>query len=164
VPGAAPGGCSALRWWDARTVLASCLVPGPGGNRLWLVPADGSRPVPLTPLRPASTPDHGDIGAWSLSGRLYLQVLGACGTVQIFRQAPGGQLAHVAVPHTTGDYNRIVTALGPRLLIKAETDCPGSDSLLWFDPRTNAEQWLIRTPPGQVGVGPVIPFPARENA
>jgi hypothetical protein len=162
VPGAGPYDCGPVRWWDARTLLASCATSG--GSRLWLVPADGARPVPLTPLRGDPGPDHGDIGAWLIAGRLYLQASGACGTVQIYRQEPGGPVTSVAVPHTVGNNNRILTALGPRLLIQAQTDCPGSESLLWFNPRTNAEQWLIKTVPGQYGLQAAIPYASRENA
>ncbi|HEU5390493.1 MAG TPA: hypothetical protein VFV73_31790 [Streptosporangiaceae bacterium] len=162
VPGAGPYDCAPMRWWDARTLLVTCSTSA--GSRLWLVPAGGARPAPLTPLRGDPGPDHRDIGAWSLAGRLYLQAAGACGTVQIYRQEPGGQVTSVAVPHTVGNNNRIITALGPRLLVEAQTDCPGSESLLWFDPRTNAEQWLIRTSPGRYGLQAVIPFASRENA
>ena len=162
VPGAGPYECGPVRWWDSRTILASCATSG--GSRLWLVPADGARPVPLTPLRGDPGPDHGDIGAWLVAGRLYLQARGACGTVQIYRQEPGGQVTSVAVPHTVGDNNRILTALGPRLLLQAQTDCLGSESLLWFNPRTNAEQWLVKTSPGQYGLQAAIPFATRESA
>ncbi|HET9968666.1 MAG TPA: hypothetical protein VFQ68_10545, partial [Streptosporangiaceae bacterium] len=162
VPGAGPHDCAPMRWWDARTLLVTCFTSA--GSRLWLVPAGGARPAPLTPLRGDPGPDHRDIGAWLIAGRLYLQAAGACGTVQIYRQEPGGQVNPVAVPHTVGNNNRILTALGPRLLVEAQTGCPGSESLLWFDPRTNAEQWLIRTSPGQYGLQAVIPFASRENA
>ena len=41
--------------------------------------------------------------------------------------------------HTAGQDNRIVTALGARLLINAQTACPGTESLLWYNPATKAE-------------------------
>jgi hypothetical protein len=57
----------------------------------------------------------------------------------------------------------VLTALGSRLLIQAPTSCTGSVSLLWFDPGTRAEQWLVRTPSIQAGVTTAIPFYSREN-
>lgn len=55
------------------------------------------------------------------------------------------------------------TALGARLLIQAPTSCIGSNSLLWFNPGTGAEQWLIRAPANQVGVVAAVPFYSRQN-
>lgn len=37
-----------------------------------------------------------------------------------------------------------------------------SNSLLWFNPATHAEQWLIRTPGTAYGVTAVVPFYSRE--
>jgi TolB protein len=164
VPGTSPAGCSPDRWWTAGVILAGCQDRAAGRGQLWLVPADGARPSALTPPRGDHSADFGDIGAWSLPGGLYLQALGACGTVQIFRQAAGGSVTLVPVPHTTGDNNRILSALGSRLLVQAETGCPGSESLLWFSPVNGAEQWLIRTPAGKSGVIAAVPYASRENA
>ncbi|MGH3149967.1 MAG: hypothetical protein ACRDOB_04445, partial [Streptosporangiaceae bacterium] len=59
--------------------------------------------------------------------------------------------------------NDVLTALGARLLIQAPTSCIGSNSLLWFDPGTGAEQWLIRAPANQIGVTVAIPFYSRQD-
>jgi hypothetical protein len=163
VPGTSPAGCSPDRWWTPGVILAGCQNRAAGRGQLWLVPADGARPSALTPPRRDSA-DFGDIWAWSLPGGLYLQALGACGTVQIFRQTAGGSVTLVPVPHTTGANNRILSALGSRLLVQAETGCPGSTSLLWFSPVSGAEQWLIRTPAGKSGVIAALPYASRENA
>lgn len=74
----------------------------------------------------------------------------------------GGAITLVTVPHTTGD-NRVLTALGSRLLIQAPTSCTGSVSLVWFNPATQAEQWLIRAPANVTGAAIAIPFYSREN-
>ena len=109
--------------------------------------------------RPQAGPQHRDAhpeparsrdGRGQLPGGLYLQSAGPCGVLQIFRQARGGAITLVTVPHTTGD-NRVLTALGSRLLIQAPASCTGSVSLLWFDPATRAEQWLIRAPAKAAG-------------
>jgi hypothetical protein len=52
---------------------------------------------------------------------------------------------------------------GPLTVIAAPTSCTGSVSLLWFDPATRAEQWLIRAPAKQTGAAIAIPFYSREN-
>ncbi len=59
--------------------------------------------------------------------------------------------------------NRVLTAVGSRLLIQAPTSCIGSNSLLWFNPGTRAEQWLIRAPANATGVAIALPFYSREN-
>jgi hypothetical protein len=162
VPGTSANSCNPARWWNSGTVLASCLPPGSAIPQLWLVPVSGARPAALTPRRSASSGDLGDLDAWQLPGGLYLQAAGPCGVLQIFKQAPGGSIALVTVPHTMGD-NRVLTALGSRLLIQAPTSCTGSVSLLWFNPATRAEQWLIRAPANVTGAAIAVPFYSREN-
>ena len=165
VPGTDPAiGCDPARWWNATTVLAQCIANGANAPRLWLVPANGKRPTALTPQRSGTGEDFGDIGAWPLPSGLYLQALGACGTLEIFRQAANGSITPVVPAHTAGNDNAIVSALGPRLLIDAQTGCPGSESLLWFNPATRAEQWLLRAQAGDAGVIGVMPFNSTENA
>ncbi|MGH3202654.1 MAG: hypothetical protein ACRDP5_11490 [Streptosporangiaceae bacterium] len=154
--------CNPVRWWTAATVLASCDPPNSGSPQLWLVPVSGARPQALTPPRKASSSDLGDLDAWALPGGLYLQSAGPCAVLQIFKQARNGSITLVKVPHTAGD-NDVLTALGARLLIQAPTSCTGSNSLLWFNPATHAEQWLIRAPANEVGVAAAIPFYSRQD-
>jgi hypothetical protein len=162
VPGASANSCNPARWWDSATVLASCAPAGRAASQLWLVPVSGARPRPLTPPRAASSRDLGDLDAWSLASGLYLQSAGPCGVLQIFRQAHGGAITLVSVPHTVGD-NHILTVDGSRMLVQAPTSCTGSVSLLWFNPATRAEQWLIRAPASATGAAIAIPFYSREN-
>ena len=162
VPGSTANSCNPVRWWTATTVLANCDPPNTAAPRLWLVPVSGARPQALTPVRKASSSDLGDLDAWSLSSGLYLQAAGPCGVLQIFKQARDGSITLVKVPHTQGD-NDVLTALGSRLLIQAPTSCTGSVSLLWFNPGTGAEQWLIRAPANQQGVSAALPFYSRQN-
>ena len=82
--------------------------------------------------------------------------------LHIFKQARGGSIKLVTLPHTKGD-NRVLTALGSRLLIQAPTSCTGSVSLLWSDPAKRAEQWLIRAPGNVTGVAIAIPFSSQQN-
>jgi hypothetical protein len=162
VPGTSTNTCNPARWWNSDTVLASCTPPHSAIPELWLVPVSGARPTALTPRRSASSGDLGDLDAWQLPGGLYLQAAGPCGVLQIFRQARGGAITLVTVPHTMGD-NRVLTALGSRLLIQAPTSCTGSVSLVWFNPATRAEQWLIRAPGNVTGAAIAIPFYNRQN-
>ena len=163
VPGTSANTCTPVRWWNNGTVLASCAPPGNAAQQLWLVPVSGARPKALTPPRnPARSGDFGDLDAWRLSSGLYLQAAGACGVLHIYRQAPGGSIKLITVPHTNGD-NRVLTARGSRLLVQAPTDCTGSVSLLWYDPGTRAEQWLIRAPGNVLGVASAVPFYTRQN-
>ncbi|HEX4089799.1 MAG TPA: hypothetical protein VHZ33_13870 [Trebonia sp.] len=165
VPGTNPRlGGTPNRWWNATTVLAQCVGNGDFTPRLWLVPTSGKRPTALTPQRSGTGTDLGDVGAWQLPSGTYLQALGACATLQIFRQAANKSITRVVPPHTAGNNNAIVTALGPRLLIHAQTSCPGSESLLWYNPATRAEQWLLPAPAGAAGVIGVIAFDSADNA
>jgi TolB protein len=162
IPGASANSCNPVRWWNGGTVLVSCVPSGSAIPQLWLVPVGGARPTALTPRRSGSGGDLGDLDAWQLSSGLYLQSAGPCGVLQIFKQARGGSITLVKVPHTTGD-NHVLTAAGSRLLIQAPTSCIGSNSLLWFNPATHSEQWLIRAPGNVIGVAMAIPFYSREN-
>ncbi|HEX5288799.1 MAG TPA: hypothetical protein VFX25_08000 [Streptosporangiaceae bacterium] len=163
VSGTSVGTCDPVRWWNSGTILASCEPSGTGPRRLWLVPVSGARPKALTrPHDPRTTGDFGDLDAWRLPSGLYLQAAGACGVLHIYRQARNGSIKLVIPPHTTAD-NRVLTARGSRLLVQAPTDCVGSVSLLWYNPATQAEQWLIRPPAHVIGVTVAIPFYSRQN-
>ena len=165
VPGTdASLGCDPSRWWNATTVLTECLAKGKFIPRLWLVPTNGKKPVALTPQRGTAGPDLGDVGAWQLSSGLYVQGLTGCGTMAIFKQTANGSIKVVNVPGASGNNNQVVTALGTRLLVHAQTGCPGSSSLLWFNPATRAEQWLLRAPAKDAGVIGVIAYNSTENA
>ena len=162
VPRMTANSCNPARWWSNDTVLAACTPPGSAIPQLWLVPVSGARPTALTPPRGGNSSDLGDLDAWQLPSGLYLQSAGPCGVLQIFKQARNGSIRLVTVPHTVGD-NHVLTALGARLLIKAPTSCTGSNSLLWFNPATGAEQWVIRAPASALGAAIAVPFYSREN-
>ncbi len=153
--------CTAVRWWDASTVLASCTPPDLGRQQLWLVPLSGRRPTALTPERHSPSRDLGDLDAWSLPSGLYLQSAGSCGMLQIFRQAPSGSVTPVTVPNIGG--SDVLTALGSRLLIQETSSCSGSTSLLWYDPGTRAEQWVFLGPYALNSLVDAVPFYSPEN-
>jgi hypothetical protein len=158
VSGTGAVGCTPSRWWNSGTILASCVASGKNAGRLWLVPASGAKPKALTPQRGNRSRDLGDIGAWQVPSGLFLQALGPCGTLQIFRQAKNGSITAVHIPQTKGNNNRLLTAHGKQLLIQAQTECPGSESLLWFNPSTHRDKFLIKTPGTLAGVLAAVPF------
>jgi hypothetical protein len=157
VPGAdARIGCDPERWWSKSTLLVECMPKTGFGPQLWLAPASGARPVALTPVRKAGS-DFGDIGAWKLSSGLYLQSLGACGTVEINKQAKNGSVTRVTVPGAT-DSPVVVTATTSQLLVW-QRGCDGfNGQLVWFNPATRAEKWLTKT-----GSIQVIAYNSTEN-
>jgi hypothetical protein len=149
--------CSPVRWWNASTILADCEpkndldIP-----QLWLVPASGAKPSALTPVRKSGA-DLGDIDAWQLSSGLYLQSLGACGSLEINKQASNGSITSVTVPGTNQS-PIVVTASSSRLLVRTG-GCFNGGELVWFNPGTRAEQWLFKT-----GVQEVTAYTNEENA
>lgn len=157
VPGAdARVGCMPERWWTKSTILVSCTPKSQAAPQLWLVPVSGARPTALTPVRKAGF-DLGDFDAWKLSSGLYLQSYGACGTVEINKQAKNGSVTRVTVPGAS-DSPVVITATASRLLVW-QAGCDGSGGqLVWFNPATKAETWLFKT-----GSGEVVAYNSTEN-
>jgi hypothetical protein len=83
-------GCAAVRWWSPTTILASCGVTNEPGPRMWLVPASGARPTPLTPVRTGSF-DLGDFNAWKLSSGLYVNGYGGARAWSLGASRPTGK-------------------------------------------------------------------------
>ena len=104
VPGTSANSCNPVRWWNSGTILASCSPPGSAVPRLWLVPVSGAHPKALTPPRnPNRSGDLGDLDAWQLAQRAVPAGRRPCGVLHIYRQAPGGSIKLITVPHTNGD-------------------------------------------------------------
>jgi hypothetical protein len=101
--------------------------------------------------------DPGDVGAWRLPGGLYLQAIGSSGNARIFRQASGRPVTPVTVPRTGGD-NWILASRGGWLLLTVSNLCADSTSLLWFNPSTYREQFLIRPPRRMAGLLGAVPY------
>jgi TolB protein len=160
-----PAACTPISWWNSSTVLASCDASGGGGTTaLWLMPDRGGRPSPLTT---ASGGPSGDLvvgDAWRAGGQVYVtsatsnQCSGAAsgpGGLSIGRNGPS---AAVAVSGSTGNRNAIVASLGGRLLVLAQTSCPGSQSLLWLNPSSGATQPLLTSTSAEAGVIAAVPY------
>jgi hypothetical protein len=157
VPRTDSSGCLPTRWWNARTILATCVAGGAHRDRLWLVPASGARPRPLTPQHGPHSPDPGDLDAWTTPGGLYLQGINSDGRALIFRQRANGALRPIKIAGSAND-NWIAGARGSRLLISETSLCGQSDSLLWFSPATGGEQMLLKAPRGRAGTTGVVPY------
>ena len=155
--------CVPLTWWDDSTILADCGVAGLPDDAagLWLVPASGSQPTRLT------TVGDGPIeGAWlagqttyvtSVTSRQCSGATGGAGGLAIERLGQGSS-GMVTIPGSTGYVSTVVASLGERLLVLAQTSCPGTSSLLWFSPSTGTAQLAWRVPPNEVGVIAAVPY------
>jgi hypothetical protein len=164
VTGAGTGAsCTPVRWWDPQTALAWCVTGVTQG--LWLVPASGAAPAPVsTPTTAAS--DFGvDTGAWQASGTVYVnqsaastcpQAAGTPSGSSVSTVGAGGSLSAITVPGTNSA--TVVSTAPGRLLILGRTACPGTGALLWFSPGTGSTQFLQSAPAGQAGVVAVVPF------
>lgn len=172
VPGSGtPPSCIPVSWWDADTVLANCGATSgsaPGATRLWLVPADGGTPTPVTPPSGGES-GAGDVaGAWTANGTVYVTSTsgsqcpnapsGPGGLGIIPASQAGANSSPMTIASTTGNHNGVVAAVGDRLLVLAQTSCPGTSSLLWYRPATGATQPLLTEPSGEVGVIAAVAF------
>jgi hypothetical protein len=155
VPGVSEG-CSAVRWWSNSMVLATCFVTGEAGPRMWLVPASGAKPTAKTPVRTGSGFDLGDFNAWQLSSGLYVDGLGACGSLVIGRQPAHGKEQMVNVPGAASSL--VVNATSSKLMVERINGCNPGVSLVWFNPATHALKVAIPVGKHQVGVSAVVPY------
>lgn len=160
-PPVAEDGCNPVRWWNSRTVLGQCFGKAKGGgsqpSRLWLFPVGRGKVAALTGQRTGKGEDQGDIDAWKLTDGLYLQSLGACGVQFINQQYRNGSVHVVVIPGAPGN-DHVVTGQGASLLVQTLTECPGSSSLLWFNPGTKAVKYVLHAPNHVYGVFAVVPY------
>ncbi len=171
VPGSGkPPACAPLSWWNSQTVLANCASPGQPSavsDRLWLVPVDGSTPTPLTSGSGVPSGADFNVTAAQANGTAYVTQtsFNQCpsspsgpGGLDILQVQPGGGLSTVGVPGSTNTRNTVLDGVGSRLLVLAQTQCPGSYSLLWLDPGSSTGQTLLSAPSGELGVTAAVPY------
>jgi hypothetical protein len=162
-----PPWCTPISWWSSDTILAFCNdASAAGAGRLWLVRDTGSS----TALTGASGSDAGSgelTGAWQSAGAVYVTstTTAQCPTAatgpggqQILRLGAGGAEAQVSVPDSLNHHAAVVAGVGARLLVLAQTSCPGTSSLIWFNPSTHAAQTVLTAPSTEVGVVAAVPF------
>ena len=154
---AEPGTCQPARWWATGLLLASCTPPNSSVPLLWLVPANGRPPEPLTLAPRRASGDYGDVDAWSLPSGDYAQDLGACGYIYLARVS-GQRTTPVRVPGTAADKSvYVLGAFGDQLALTTAFSCsPGSASLMWYDPATNAVTPLLGPPVNGGSVGTTL--------
>jgi hypothetical protein len=165
-----PPSCTPISWWDADTVLASCATsPGQSvATQLWLVPQSGGSPQSLTTPSGTGSGAGYDTGAWLADGTEYvtqttsMQCPGAPsgpGGLEIQALTQSGSSAPVVVPGSTGKHDAIIATDGGKLLVLAQTACPGTSSLLWFSPASSNVQTLLTAPTGgEAGVIAAVPY------
>lgn len=160
--------CMPITWWNDTTVLANCAATGglSGSSRLWLVPAAGGSPTPLTAAAGSPAGGGNFVGAWRAGDSVYItqtssrQCQGAPsgpGGMDILPLEQGSN-APIMIPGGTQNFATIVATQGTRLLVLAQTQCPGTSSLLWFDPSTRQSQTVIAAPASEVGVIAAVPY------
>jgi len=174
VPGSGtPPSCTPMSWWNSDTILAYCnAASSPGGGRLWLVRDTGSSTA-LTGVS-GSASGSGDLtGAWESGSTVYVTSTTAtqCQTAasgpggqQILRLSQSGAEAPISVPDSTNHHAAVVASVGERLLVLAQTSCPGTSSLIWFNPSTHAAQTVLTAPSTEVGVVAAVPFGSEPTA
>ena len=170
-----PPSCVPVSWWNADTVLANCAAPGQpsaDSERLWLVPADGTAATALAPPTGGPSGAGFDAAAWMANGHVYLTQTSATQCSTSARGAGGlaimavgqGEPTAVSVPHSTDNYDDVVGAMGSRLLVLAQTSCPGTSSLLWFSPSARTSTFVLRAPAGELGVVAAVPYRGAPTA
>jgi hypothetical protein len=109
-----------VRWWNATTVLSSCLAKNrPASPRPWLFPIRGGKVTALTAQRNGRGPDSGDVDAWRLTSGVYLQAFGPCFAEFIATQSLDGSAHRVTIPGVHYTSNHIITGHGSSLLVEA---------------------------------------------
>ena len=174
VPGSgSPPSCTPISWWSSDTILAFCNdASASGAGRLWLVRDTGSSTA-LTGVS-GSVSGSGELtGAWQAGGAVYVTsttttqcptAANGPGGEQILRLGEGGAEAQVSVPDSLNHHAAVVAGVGPRLLVLAQTSCPGTSSLIWFNPTTHAAQTVLTAPSTEVGVIAAVPFGSGPGA
>ncbi len=170
-----PPTCTPVSWWNSATVLANCDAVGAQytDSRLWLVPVNGSAPSPLAVASGGPSGDGYLTGAWQAGGQVYAtstsssQCAGAPsgpGGLGIMRLSQAGSPSPVLVSGSTNNYSAVMGSAGDRLLVLAQTSCPGSSSLLWLNPSTGGTQMLVTATASEAGVTSAVAFGSASTA
>lgn len=145
-----PRSCTPVRWWTDDELLAMCWGKN-ATSQLYAVPVDGGPVTRLTTYHGARSADLGDVDAFELGERRYLQASGACGSLFLARQEADGSAIPLEVPGATG--NVVVLAVrGGRLLLQHAAPCDGGTTrsvLSLFEPETADEEVLTVLPANQ---------------
>jgi hypothetical protein len=172
VPGSGtPPSCTPMSWWSSTTVLASCAAASqPGATRLWLVPMNGSAPSALTLPSGSGSGAGFYTGAWHAAGGTYVTATsmsecpgaasgpGGLGVLRV--SSSGSSTTAVSVPGADGNYSAILGTAGGRLLMLAQTSCPGTSSLFTLDASAGTTTPLLMATSTEAGVVAAVTYGA----
>jgi hypothetical protein len=140
--------CTPVKWWTPGVFLTHC---GGGGEQLWKVPLDGSKPTALTGVNtreqndPLFEDNLGNWNAYELPSGTFLPTAGPCGTTFVSRLTPDGGTQRVDLNGISGSAE-LAGVSGDKLVIIGKVGCSGGDSLMTYDPAANASTVLLGPP------------------
>jgi hypothetical protein len=140
--------CTPVKWWTPGVILTHC---GGGGEQLWKVPLDGSKPTALTGVNTREENDPhfednlGNWNAYELPSGTFLPTAGPCGTAFVSRLTPDGGTQRVDIPGVSGSAE-LAGVSGDKLVIVGEVGCGGGTSLVTYDPAANTSTVLLGPP------------------
>jgi hypothetical protein len=148
--------CTPVKWWTPGVILTHC---GGGGEQLWKVPLDGSKPTALTGVNTREQNDPhfednlGNLSAYELPSGTFLPTGGPCGTAFVSRLTPDGGTRLVDIPGVFSDRADLAGVSGDKLVIVGEVgshvrreSCGGGTSLVTYDPVANNSTVLLGPP------------------
>ncbi len=158
LPVAGATNCTVTRWWATGVALASCSTTN-SSSQLYEVPISGAAVTTLT--APPVPPDYGDLNAWEVGKKVYLQSAGACGSLFLGELQPNGTSAEVTVPDVDPGSSVVVVGTdGSRLAVQATVGCGSGISAMWFNPTENTTSVVLGPPVNGGGVITALVYPS----
>ncbi|MBB3753101.1 TolB protein [Mycolicibacterium sp. BK634] len=159
--------CGPVKWWTPGSILVHCTVERSSANQLWEVPLDGGAPTPITAVNSGQEDNGfgGDIGdgdAWKLPSGIFLQSVGACGTVFLSKLTADGHTTRVTIPGVSENVF-VAGAANDRLLVRGQVGCSGSNSLVSYDPAANTATVLLGPPINGGAVSNAMLYPTADS-
>ncbi|MBB3605819.1 TolB protein [Mycolicibacterium sp. BK556] len=159
--------CGPVKWWTPGSILVHCTVERSSANQLWEVPLDGGAPTPITAVNSGQEDNGfgGDIGdgdAWKLPSGIFLQSVGACGTVFLSKLTADGHTTRVTIPGVSENVF-VAGAANDRLLVRGQVGCSGSNSLVSYDPAANTATVLLGPPINGGAVSQAMLYPSADS-
>jgi TolB protein len=161
LPVAGATNCTVTRWWAPEVALASCYTSGTS-PQLYEVPISGAAVTTLT--APPVAPDYGDLNAWEVGKKVYLQNAGACGSLFLGELQSNGTSSEVTVPDVDSDSSVVVIGTdGSRLALQATVSCGSGISAMWFNPAENTTSVVLGPPVNGGGVIALLAYPSPSD-
>lgn len=158
LPVAGATNCTVTRWWSTGVALASCYASA-SSPQLYEVPISGAAVTTLT--GPPVAPDYGDLNAWEVGNKVYLQNAGACGSLFLGELQSNGTSSEVTVPDVDSGSSVVVIGTdGSRLALQATVGCGSGISAMWFNPTENTTSVVLGPPVNGGGVIAALVYPS----